>query len=108
MADGHLTIDWLIIKRGVEWYQISHDMLMAYDHWRDILAPYGIPAIVTSARDGVHRTGSRHYTGHAIDLRTRDIPENLRSTLAASLRERLGTGWTVILEKDHLHVQRDA
>lgn len=29
------------------------------------------PFVITSLNDGTHRRGSRHYSGHAVDIRTR-------------------------------------
>ncbi len=99
-----MTRDTIIIKVGVEWYAMHPRMIEAYRAWQDLLAPYGVPAVVTSARDGRHITGSRHYTGRAIDLRTRDIPPHLLQDIADRYRDRMGSDWVVILERDHLHV----
>lgn len=96
--------DTLIIKRSVWWYAMHPDMTIAYDAWQDIVRQHGIAAVITSARDGRHVQGSQHYMGRAIDLRTRDLPQSALPSLAAELRERLGEGWIVLLEPDHIHV----
>lgn len=60
--------------------------------------------------DNVHGQGSLHYPencpenlGLAVDLRTKDFAE----LWADLLRKRLGPGWDVVVEGDHLHVERD-
>lgn len=100
-----MSRDTITIKRGVEWYSMHPSMLVAYDHWREICEALGVPAVVTSAREGRHRPGSRHYLGRAIDLRTRDMTREQAETAAARLQELLGPLYRVILEQDHLHVQ---
>lgn len=64
-------------------------------------------AIITSANDGEHMHGSKHYTGEAIDLRIIDISMNEARDLALGLKKALGDDWDVILEKDHIHVEYD-
>ncbi len=59
--------------------------------------------------DGVHGVTSLHYPrncprreGLAVDLR-----DDFEDVFAAVLRERLGPGWDIVAEGDHLHVERD-
>lgn len=67
------------------------------------------PMAVTSgaeghAGDGVHGEHSLHYQGRAVDLRVLDFAH----VWAAALTARLGPGWDVVLERDHLHVEYDS
>jgi hypothetical protein len=74
---------------------------------------FGLPAeglVITSGSDGTHMEGSKHYTGEAIDLRTKTLNPTLRSSLIATLRAQLGTQFTVLLEHageplEHVHIQ---
>lgn len=61
----------------------------------------------TSVTDGKHSPGSKHYTGHAFDIRTRDIPADQWQLVAGDIRERIGTEYDVVVEKDHIHVEFD-
>jgi len=45
-----------------------------------MLSLFDQPAVITSARDAIHGTGSKHYTGKAIDVRVRDIRPEWQST----------------------------
>lgn len=73
----------------------------------------GLPAeglVITSGSDGTHMVGSKHYSGEAIDLRTKTLSATTRSDLIASLRAALGPQFTVLLEhegaaQEHVHAQ---
>ena len=63
--------------------------------------------VVTSCTDGVHKVGSLHYEGLAVDLRSRDLTSAQRQAFLMRLREALGPEFDVILEKDHFHLEFD-
>jgi hypothetical protein len=65
-------------------------------------------ATITAGKEAGHAqrhggTFSYHEVGLAVDVRTRDLAE----AWAAVLRERLGPAWDVVVEADHLHIERD-
>lgn len=62
---------------------------------------------ITSCTDGKHSPGSRHYTGGAFDIRTRDIPKDQWQIVAGDIRERIGIEYDVVVEKDHIHIEHD-
>lgn len=66
---------------------------------------------LTSVDDSTHSHGSRHYSGLAIDIRTKDIPGgslgNKARAIHATLKSRLDKEYDVILESDHIHVEYD-
>lgn len=57
--------------------------------------------------DGVHKSGSLHYKGLAIDVRTRDLTSAQITALVARLKAVLGSKFDVVLEKDHIHIEYD-
>lgn len=59
--------------------------------------------VITSGVDS--HTEGKHPTGRAIDVRTRDMDPGEARVLAKSLQARLGSGWTVLVESDHIHIQ---
>lgn len=65
----------------------------------------GRPAVITSARDGWHMAGSRHYSGEAVDLRSRDV--KAPQALVRELKDTLGADFDVVLEADHIHLEFD-
>lgn len=60
---------------------------------------------ITSAKDGKHMSNSKHYSGNAIDIRTRDMKE-INDT-AREIKFELGEDYDVIVEKDHIHIEYD-
>ena len=84
------------------------------DAYRDVLQDDNYKITVTSARDGKHSKYSLHYSGEAIDLRTKDIKEQglipyIADLMAIMLKFSLPEyEWAVIDESDtkqHLHLQ---
>lgn len=65
------------------------------------------PTYVTSMNDSMHMRGSKHYTDEAVDLRTRDLSEVDITHWASAIRARLGRGYQVVIESDHLHIEFD-
>ena len=70
------------------------------------------PLIVTSAADGTHMEGSRHYEHKALDLRVWDVPNHERA--AAEINAILGDDYDVIAEwrddgetPSHIHAEHD-
>lgn len=63
--------------------------------------------VITAATDGPHSRASLHYSGSALDFRTRDLglDRHGMESLAKTLRERLGHDFDVVLEETHLHVE---
>ena len=52
-----------------------------------------------------HVAGSKHYINQAADIRTRDVDPAKIPSIVTDLRAQLGSGYTVINEGDHIHVQ---
>ena len=61
----------------------------------------------TSGIDGDHSTGSLHYTGRAVDLRTRHVSQQIKLKIADMLRVELGWGYEVVVESTHIHIEWD-
>lgn len=79
------------------------------------------PFVITSLNDGQHRTDSKHYSGYAFDLRTRDFYDAKQGkhwermlAFRTRLRHELGPhGVDVLIHPDdepgfpHLHIEYD-
>lgn len=71
-----------------------------------------VDATITSGTDGKHKTGSKHYSAEALDVRTKDMKPAMKHLFAQALKDRLGVNYDVILESlgkagEHLHVEHD-
>ena len=74
-----------------------------------INAAWGKPwdIVITSGNDSEHMLGSKHYTFAALDLRISNIPKDELAPYIERLKARLGTGFDVILETNHIHIEHD-
>lgn len=69
-------------------------------------------ATITSGIDGEHREDSLHYSGLALDFRTKDLPANLKLIMVSEVSDMLGSQYDVMLEyvgspNEHLHIEFD-
>lgn len=68
--------------------------------------------LVTSGDDSEHMRNSKHYSGEALDFRTKNLTKGQKKFLIDMMQNRLGFGYQLILEKEgqageHLHVEYD-
>lgn len=98
----------LTFKVGVDLRGLQPEMLpvmiAACARFEEVGAPY---VMITSGLDGKHSAKSLHYSGRALDFRTRHISEASISILANLLRQDLGGQYDVVLEPTHLHIEFD-
>jgi len=95
----------MFLKKGVKIQGISNEMLLGLFVADQVYQEHGYELTITSVIDGRHSKTSLHYSGNGGDLRTRDIPEDDREPIRASIKERLGIDFDVILESDHIHME---
>lgn len=106
---GGLSGVSLYLKGDVQFRGLTVQSLIAIQVVRDILAEMGATCVVTSGTDGRHSHSSSHYTGNAVDFRTRHLEPQDQERLATLARQRLNREYDVVLEHDppHLHVEYD-
>lgn len=103
-----ISIQNSTIKPGVDASRVTRELSYGLDVAKDVYAAHGQPFTITSIGEGVHLPNSKHYIGQAGDLRTRDVDPAAVPAIAAELRGRLGSDYTVIIEggaQPHIHVQ---
>ena len=66
----------------------------------------GSEAVGTSTWEGTHSPGSLHYQHNAIDIR-RPQQLTLAQRVVTTLKQRLGVGYDIVLEDDHIHIEYD-
>lgn len=97
-----------MIKFGVKLLGMRPEILLAYmiaD--RVYKSVSGIHPTITEVTGGRHGTGSYHYKGLAIDLRTRDVSANEVTKIVELLKAQLNDNYDVVLESDHIHIEFD-
>lgn len=74
----------------------------------------GNEAVITAGTEAaypdgrlIHSAGSFHPFGQALDFRTNYFNQMTITRLAEDMRHRLGTGYEVIIERDHIHIEYD-
>ena len=96
----------IMIKPGVQLLGLSPQILLAIIVARQVYADRNIDTTtITSVTDSQHSPTSLHHVGHAVDLRTRNIPMPLRPAVAADLKRCLGAEYDVVLEDTHIHIE---
>jgi len=98
----------LSYKPGVKLFGLKTEILAAIAVAESVYTHYGVPCVVTSVTEGEHSPGSRHYIGQAIDIRTRNVPnEAMLSKIVVSIKDALTDEYDVVLETTHLHIEVD-
>lgn len=75
---------------------------------------YGVEVVITSGTeyDGRHKRGSAHWTGRAVDIRVKNLPEADRAPVAGLIGAALGVEFDVLHEGvgkawEHIHIEYD-
>jgi hypothetical protein len=95
----------LSLKNGVRVFGLTTPTLLAVMVAKEAYSELGFDLVITAGIDGKHVSGSSHYEGNAIDLRTRAIPADKQAELLARIQERLGDDYFAQIEADHIHIQ---
>ena len=100
------------LKEGVNIEDLCPEMERARDAIDAILEPMGYDTVITSGNDGQHKPGSFHYSGRALDFRTKHIEKSQRPLVVLSVKLVLRKGYDVLWENkgqdnEHLHVEWD-
>lgn len=96
-------------KRGVKLAGAKPEIILAAIVVDDIYRDHGRPegVTITSICDGKHMPKSKHYTGEAIDTRTRYFNRSKQKELTQDIKTQLGNEFDVVLERDHIHIEFD-
>lgn len=65
---------------------------------------------ITSAKDGTHKENSKHYSGNAVDIRTKDMKKDVKwvwGTIEKNLNIAYPNCYDVVLESNHIHIEYD-
>ena len=102
----------LRLKAGVKLQHLQPPLAMAVTGTCvPIFAEYAVDCVVTSCNDGRHSATSLHYSGCAVDLRTKHLTsDHDKKVVQATIKEYLGRDFDVLLEhlggaQEHLHLE---
>ncbi len=95
-------------KKGVSLRGLQPEMAVVLTIVAEIYeSEFEADTIVTCGTEGRHGKASKHYTGHALDFRTRHIDEDEREKLADAVKDCLGDEFDIVLHESHLHIEFD-
>jgi hypothetical protein len=94
----------MLIKAGVDISRLSRDIRRGVGVVAVYLLEKGTELVVTSTYEGNHGAGSLHYSNDAFDFRT---PSWFGKIEGEKLSGKLGSGYEVVVESDHIHVEWD-
>lgn len=95
----------MMMKPGVKVGGIRPEMIFPLIAAYDASLALNFTLTITSVTEGKHSRTSLHYSGAAIDIRTRDMVPGVAEATAKRLRARLTAEYDVLLERDHIHVE---
>lgn len=98
------------LKENVELGGLHVQLHMALTVAEKVWKSFGYELTVTSTTEGDHGTHSLHYAGYAVDLRTRDVAQELVDQIASKLQSDLrsiDSRYDVVVEPTHIHVELD-
>ena len=94
----------MLIKVGVDISRLNREVRRALGVVGVFLQERGSELVVTSTYEGNHGAGSLHYANDAFDFRT---PSWFGKLDGEKLAGKLGGGYDVVVESDHIHVEWD-
>lgn len=100
-------------KAGVRFAQITPDLVAMLRALVRVADHPTVPTdglVITSGSDGQHAAQSKHYTGQAVDVRSKTFAGPDKPSFQAVLQQELGARFTVLLEhegrpNEHWHIQ---
>lgn len=103
----------LHIKKDVRIQGLRPEMMLGIYICDQVFALSNYDCVITSCTEEstVHGFASLHYSGCAIDLRTKHLAEDadeiveIAKVIVKLLKASLGASFDVVLEKDHIHVE---
>jgi len=87
-------------------------MVVALRVVEDEFSRFSLDTVVTSANDAEHKKGSFHYSGRALDFRTKHAAGVAAGIISTIKKQLVPLGFDVIWEgagtdNEHLHIEYD-
>ncbi len=98
------------LKHSVRSIALRPELMLGLVVSDSVYRQHGTECVVTSLNDSHHAQTSLHYAGCAADIRTRNLPPNVKQTVRDEIKERLTVDYDVVLEgvgtpNEHIHIE---
>jgi len=104
----------IAVKDGIDTSHLHSEIKAALSTVKSVWAAHGDPdPVITSANDGNHMDGSKHYTDDAVDIRGNNVSDAEMLSLGQDLQHQLGPSYNLVVEyfdnpaNDHIHIEYD-
>jgi hypothetical protein len=95
------------LKQGVV-FDLKEGILRALPVIEHVWLKYGQEPVITAGTDGKHMKGSKHYSGDAVDVRSRFFDAETTVAVAKDLAFKLGSEFDVVNHVgSHIHIEYD-
>ena len=91
------------IKEGADVYGLQYIMWRAIYSIEKLFHFAKLDLVITSGVDGHHSSGSLHYVGLAVDIRTRELNDAYK--MFEQIKEILPDAYDVVYHKTHIHIE---
>jgi hypothetical protein len=95
------------LKQGVKQLGIRTEIILAVLIASEVYKAFEVDFVITSITDGKHsQQHSLHYSGNAVDIRIKNIPnKKMIDDIFLEIRRRLTKDYQVVLETTHIHIE---
>ncbi len=95
------------IKVGAKIEGSKPEIILAIVIVSKVLEKYTVETVITELTGGEHMEGSLHYSGYAVDIRSRDISPELMQVISTEIKNALGNDFDVVVEENpsHIHIE---
>lgn len=99
----------IALKTGVRLHGIRPELIVAILAAEGLWAAQGVPLVITACIEGTHVEASDHYSGTAVDVRTKNLPAGKATDVTQQLQAALGEDFYILLEfvggaNEHCHI----
>lgn len=96
------------IKEGVKMEGLQPELIeVAEKIIEKVFNKYGFQCVITSALDGKHSKNSYHYSGNALDFRSRHVTNGWLACIVDDIKKLLPVYFDLVVEASHLHLEKD-
>ena len=92
-------------KQGTKVFGIRPEVVMAILVAEGVYKTVSTGLVLTSVNDGRHSLTSLHYSGNAVDIRTRELDPDHIEEIGEEIRQSLTSEYDVVVESDHIHIE---